>query len=139
MNGAAQFPFVDANPIQPGINLLPLLPLALSHGGRKLEAVGLLDTGAAVSVLPYSLGEQLGLVWEEQKAPLLLTGNLARFSARGVLVSAAVAQFAPVRLVLAWTQTDDVRLILGQTNFFLEYDACFFRARSEFEIRPKSA
>jgi|GEM_PF-3158502 len=28
-------------------------------------------------------------------------------------------------------------LILGQANFFLEFDVCFFRARSEFEVRPK--
>jgi hypothetical protein len=118
--------------------LLPLLPFALSQGSRRVEAVGLLDTGAAVNVLPYSLGEQLGFVWEEQKTPLVLSGNLARVPARGILVTATVARFAPVRLVFAWTQADDVRLLLGQTNFFLEFDACFFRARLEFEVKPKS-
>ena len=138
MNEAARFPFVDANPVQPGTSLLPLLPFALSQGSRRVEAVGLLDTGAAVNVLPYSLGEQLGFVWEEQKTPLVLSGNLARVPARGILVTATVARFAPVRLVFAWTQADDVRLLLGQTNFFLEFDACFFRARLEFEVKPKS-
>jgi hypothetical protein len=138
MNEAARFPFVDANPAQPGTSLLPLLPFALSQGSRRMEAVGLLDTGAAVNVLPYSLGEQLGFVWEEQKTPLVLSGNLARLPARGILVTATVAHFTPVRLVFAWTQVDDVRLLLGQTNFFLEFDACFFRARSEFEVKPKS-
>jgi hypothetical protein len=139
MNGAARFPFVDANPSQPGTSLLPLMPLVLAQGGRRLDAVGLLDTGAAVNVLPYSFGKQLGFVWEEQKTPLVLSGNLASLPARGVLITAVVAHFAPVRLVFAWTQADDVRLILGQTNFFLEFDACFFRARSEFEVKPKSA
>ncbi len=138
MNEAARFPFVDANPAQPGTSLLPLLPFVLSQGGRQVEALGLLDTGAAVNVLPYSLGEQLGFVWEEQTTPLVLSGNLARLPARGVVVSGVVAHFAPVHLVFAWTQADDVRLILGQTNFFLEFDACFFRARSEFEVKPKS-
>ena len=138
MNEAARFPFVDANPVQPGTSLLPLLPFALSQGSRRVEAVGLLDTGAAVNVLPYSLGEQLGFVWEEQKTPLVLSGTLARVPARGILVTATVARFAPVRLVFAWTQADDVRLLLGQTNFFLEFDACFFRARLEFEVKPKS-
>jgi hypothetical protein len=139
MKGAARFPFVDANPAQPGTSVMPLLPLVLSQGSQRIEAVGLVDTGAAVSVLPYSLGMQLGLVWDEQKTPLVLSGNLARLAARGIIVSATVAKFSPVRLVFAWTQADDVRLILGQTNFFLEYEACFFRARSEFEIKPKSA
>jgi hypothetical protein len=138
MNEAARFPFADANLAQPGTSLMPLLPLVLSQGGQQIEAVGLLDTGAAVNVLPYSLGKQLGFVWEEQKTPLILSGNLARLPARGVLVSVSVAPFVPVRLVFAWTQADDVRLILGQTNFFLEFDACFFRALAEFEVKPKS-
>ena len=138
MSEAARFPFLDANPAQPGASLMPFLPLTLSHGGREVEASGLLDTGAATNVLPYSLGEQLGLVWEQQRIPLVLAGNLARVPARGVVVSATVASFASVRLAFAWTQMDDVPLLLGQTNFFLEFDACFFRSRAEFEVRPRS-
>lgn len=138
MNEAAHFPFVDVNPAQPGTSLMPLLPFILSQDERRIETMGLLDTGAAVNVLPHSMGEQLGFVWAEQQTPLVLTGNLARLPARGILVSVSVAHFASVRLVFAWTQADDARLLLGQTNFFLEFDACFFRARSEFEVKPKS-
>jgi hypothetical protein len=82
MNEPVRFPFQDANPARPGTSLMPMLPLILSQGGERIEALGLLDTGAAVNVLPYSLGEQLGFVWEEQTTPLVLTGNLARLSAR---------------------------------------------------------
>ena len=32
---------------------------------------------------------------------------------------------------------DAVPLLLGQTNFFDEFDVCFFRSRAEFEVRPK--
>jgi len=56
--------------------------------------------------------------------------------ARAVLVSAAVAGFAPVRLAFAWARVDNVPVILGQINFFLEFDVCFFRARQLFEVRP---
>ena len=139
MSDVGRFPFADAQAGPPASSLMPLLPLILSSSGRQREAVGLLDTGAAVNVLPYSLGEQLGFVWEEEKTPLALSGNLARLPARGVLVSSSVAAFAPVRLVFAWTRADDVPLLLGQMNFFLEFDVCFFRARAEFEVKPKSA
>jgi len=44
-----------------------------------------------------------------------------------------------VRLAFAWTQTDNVPTLLGQVNFFLEFDACFFRSREEFEVQPKAA
>ena len=135
----ARFPFVDADPTQPGASLMPLLPLMLSRGDQEITVSGLLDTGAAVNVLPYSLGEQLGFVWEQQRTSMVLSGNLARLPARGIVVSATIAPFAPVRLAFAWTQTDNVRLLLGQANFFLEFDVCFFRSRAEFEVKTKAA
>ena len=117
---------------------MPLLPVKLSHRGREIAVTGLLDTGAAVNVLPYSIGEQLGLVWEEQRTAIVLSGNLALVPARGVVISATVGSFAPVRLAFAWTQTDSVRMLLGQANFFMEFDVCFFRSVSAFEVKPTS-
>ncbi len=72
------------------------------------------------------------------KYAVSLTGNLAQYEARAVLLQAAVGQFQPVQLVFAWTQARDVPLILGQVNFFMEFDVCFYRSRLQFEIVPKS-
>jgi len=66
-----------------------------------------------------------------------LTGTLARLEARGLILSARVGQFTPVRLAFAWTQSNDVPLILGQINFFLEFDVFFSRSQLFFEVRPK--
>ena len=76
-------------------------------------------------------------VWEHQTTLVQLTGSLARLPARGVIVSGQVASFPPVDLAFAWTQTPDVPTILGQVNFFMEFDVCFFRAQAAFEITPK--
>lgn len=138
MTEALRLPYLDANPLELGSSLMPLLPLTLSREGHQIEVDGLLDSGASVNVLPYSLGIQLGLVWEQQRTAVVLSGNLARFPARGVLMTATVGDMAPVRLAFAWTQAENVRLILGQANFFAEFDVCFFRARQEFEIKPKT-
>ena len=100
---------------------------------------GLLDTGASVNVLPYLLGVELGYEWERQTTALSLTGNLAQYEARVVLVQAVVGQFDPVQLVFAWTQATNVPLILGQVNFFMEFNVCFYRSQLQFEIVPKSA
>jgi hypothetical protein len=116
---------------------MPYLPLTLSLNGQSLKAEGLLDTGASVNVLPYQLGLQLGLIWENETLSVVLAGNLARFEARAVIVDAQVYSFPMVNLAFAWTQATDVPLILGQANFFFEFNVCFFRARSEFEICPK--
>jgi hypothetical protein len=119
------------------VDRMPYLPLKLNPTRQSLNTEGLLDTGASVNVLPYELGLQLGLIWEDETLSVLLTGNLARFEARAVVVDAQISSFPIMNLAFAWTQAPNVPLILGQANFFFEFDVCFFRARSEFEIRPK--
>ena len=118
---------------------LAYLPITLRHATHVLAVVGLLDTGSTVNVLPYPLGFQLGLVWEHQTTQVQLTGSLARLPARGVIVSGQVASFPPVDLAFAWTQAPDVPMILGQVNFFMEFDVCFFRSQATFEVKPKGA
>lgn len=132
-----QFPFVQVTPEASTGGLLPYLPLTLTHREHSVPASGLLDTGATVNVMPYQLGVQLGAVWEAQTKTVQLTGNLAQVEACVLIVSATVSQFNPVRLAFAWTRSDNVPLILGQVNFFMEFDVCFYRSRAMFEIIPK--
>jgi hypothetical protein len=87
--------------------------------------------------MPYQIGLQLGAKWEQQNTSVRLAGNLAKLPAYGLLVTATIAQFPPVRLAFAWTRAENVPLILGQVNFFLEFDVCFFRSQKTFEIHPK--
>lgn len=118
-------------------NFLPMIPISLTRSSKTIESSGLLDTGSTVNLLPYSLGLELGAVWEEQMILPSLSGNLANFEARGLAVKAKIFDFEAVNLVFAWTKSDDVRLLLGQINFFAEYDVCFFRSQGFFEIKPK--
>ena len=135
MSVIEQFPYCDRNQASEGLDLMPDLPILLRHQSNSLSGMGLVDSGASISVLPYSLGVQLGLDWNAQKAQVILGGTLAHVSARGIVVEATVGQLSPVRLALAWAQSDQVPFLLGQFNFFQEFDVCFFRARKVFEIR----
>lgn len=138
MVDAQRFPYKIIDSSLGMVDRMAYLPLTLSlNNGQSLDTEGLLDTGASVNVLPYELGIQLGLIWENETLSVVLAGNLARFEARAVVVDAQVNPFPTVDLAFAWTQAPNVPLILGQANFFFEFDVCFFRARSEFEIRPK--
>ncbi|QJB43242.1 retroviral-like aspartic protease [Dolichospermum flos-aquae] len=116
---------------------LPKLPLTLTYRNSSVDVSGLLDTGASVNVLPYSVGIQIGAIWEEQTTSVILAGNLAPVEARGLLVSAQIGSFEPVRLVFAWCLSDDVPLLLGRMNFFLEFDVCFYRADLAFEVHSR--
>lgn len=119
------------------IILRPLLGLSLTLEDVTLEMTGLLDTGADINVLPYQAGLALGADWEKQPLLATLSGNLAEYEAKGILLSGTVGAFAPVPMVFAWTRSEQVPLILGQVNLFQEFDICFFRAESSFEIAPK--
>lgn len=118
-------------------SLMPYLPITLVSDQKEVKTSGLVDSGASVNALPYSLGLQLGLTWNQQEEPIHLSGNLARVEARGVMLTANISDFEPVRLAFAWAKSDDFPLILGQMNFFLEFEVCFFRAEQAFEIKPK--
>ena len=91
---AEQFPFVPRDPALGAASLAPMLPLTLV-ASQSLAVFGLLDTGAAVNVLPYAVGQQLGLDWDQQTTPVQLSGNLASVEARVVAVSAVVGKFVP--------------------------------------------
>jgi hypothetical protein len=137
-SAAERFPYLQIDPAAGAASLSPYLPLELLLGEKRVSATGLVDSGAAVNVLPYGLGLRLDAIWEHQTTSVQLTGNLATSEARVLVVSAAVGKLPPVRLAFAWTQTDSTPIILGQINFFLEFDVCFFRSRHQFEVKPKS-
>ena len=139
MPRAQQFPYVEVAPSLGAASALPYVPLVLELGQNRVSVSGLVDSGATLNVLPYEVGVELGAVWEQQTVPVQLTGNLAPSEARAIIITATVGQFAPVRLAFAWTRNNEVPIILGQVNFFMEFDVCFFRSRSAFEIRPREA
>jgi hypothetical protein len=135
--GSEQYPYISLNPAAGPLELMPYLPLTLTLQQQSVPVLGLLDTAAAVNVLPHDIGLQLGAVWAQQTTPVQLTGNLASLPARGLIVRATVGKFPPVMLAFAWTQVNTVPLLLGEVNFFMEFDAYFSRSRGIFEVKPK--
>jgi hypothetical protein len=127
MPSTVEFPFSDDEE-------LPRIPIALSYAGLSISAHALLDTGSTVNLLPYDIGLQLGVVWDEQTIRLPLAGNLAKVEARGLFLHVQIGNLERVRLAFAWAQVSEVPLILGQTNFFREFDVCFGRSRRTIEI-----
>lgn len=133
-----RFRYSTTNPTQDEFDSLPRLPLTLRYGDQEIEVIGLIDSGATVNVLPYEVGIQLDAQWEEQKATIPLAGNLGRQLAMPLFAMATVGNYEPIRLAFAWVNTPNMPLILGQTNFFMEFNVHFYRSRLEFEIEPKS-
>ncbi len=137
MRDAERFPFLSGDSELGQASLLSRLPLTLIHQTQSIATIGLLDTGATLNVLPYQVGIELGATWLPKLATIKLSGNLAGYEASPFIVSAVIGQFAPVRLAFAWTRAENVPLLLGQVNFFMEFDVCFYRSAQAFEVCPK--
>ena len=134
-----RFRYSTSDPAQDESDSLPRVPLVLQGQGiHAIETLGLVDSGATVNVLPFDLGVKLGWNWDERKAIIGLAGSLGALPAMPSFAMATIRGLPPIRLAFAWAKGNDVPVILGQTNFFMEFDICFFRSQLEFEVTPKS-
>lgn len=116
---------------------MPRLPLQLSYGGQTIRIAGIVDSGASVSVLPYRVGLALGAIWEELEELGPLVGNLSSSTTRALTVSAKILGLTGdfgIPLLFAWANSDSTPVLLGQVNFLMEFNACFYRARNYFEV-----
>jgi hypothetical protein len=121
------------------LTVSPVSPPRLRADSRVLDVMGLVDSGATVNVLPSEVGLQLGMVWDDRRANIRLAGSLGQQPAMPVFMIAEIGDFAPVRLAFAWVQSPNTPSILGQTNFFMEFEVCFYRSSLEFEVKPRSS
>ena len=136
MPTSVQIPYLPVKNARDEIAWRPILPLTLTHQGKSLQISALVETGADVNVLPYRVGLDLGMVWDSAGRNLELSGNLANYEARGVILRATIGQFLPIRLAFAWTHAENIPLLLGQMNFLIEFNVCFYSFRRFFEIHP---
>ncbi len=132
-----RFPYLQMQNQLGESGFFPLLPIYLTSNSKTIQVLGLLDSGSTVNVLPYQIGIDLGLVREEYQIPISLTGNLSSVKAKAILLEGKVDEFPVRRLAFGWTKSDNIPLLLGQTNFFMEFNVFFFRSQLAFEVCPK--
>ena len=125
---------------QSGVGM-PLVDLKLSKGAKGLTVSALVDSGASLNILPLDVGLELGLVWDEQNYVIDLGGVLKGTQAYGVVLEAQIGDSTPTHLAFAWVNrpSSQIRTLLGQVNFFQEYDVYFYGSEQAFEIKPRSS
>jgi hypothetical protein len=135
---AMRFRYSTNSPSQNEFDSLPRVPIILRREGHTVETLGLVDSGATINVMPYEVGLQMGATWDDSRAIVQLAGNLGNQPAIPFFAMVQVGDIPPLQLAFAWTRNPNAPLILGQTNFFMEFDVCFYRSKMEFEVKPKS-
>ncbi|MBD2071670.1 hypothetical protein H6F93_29820 [Leptolyngbya sp. FACHB-671] len=63
-----RFRYSTSDLLQNEFDSLPRVPIILRREGFTVEALGLVDSGATVNVMPYELGLRLGATWNDSKA-----------------------------------------------------------------------
>jgi hypothetical protein len=111
-----RFQYSTTSSTQNEFDSLPRIPLILRRGDRSIDAVGLVNSGATVNVLPYELGIQLGAEWDDRKAIIQLSGNLGNQPAMPLAATAEIETFPPTKLLFAWIRSPNAPLILGQNS-----------------------
>jgi hypothetical protein len=132
------FPYVQVVPGIGAAGWMPFLPVVLTHNGHSLTEQALVDSGAAVNVIPYPLGLKLGGDWNQFGASIPVGGLLANHPAKPLQLDLTIGTFPAVQMNFIWSRSPAARLILGQTNFFLEFDICFSGSKHEFQIQPRT-
>lgn len=127
-------------PTPPFSGGMPIVNVHLSNEGHSLITPALVDSGAAMNILPFEYGKQLGFVWEEQHLSLPMGGLLPNAKAFAVPVTLALDPFPPIELAFAWTDVSHtrLRLLLGQINFFQHFKVTFMAYEGLFEISYRS-
>lgn len=126
-------------PMPPFSGGMPVVNVSLTHGERSVMTPALVDSGAAINLLPFEYGEQLGFVWEAQRLPLPMGGLLPNAKAFAIPVTLTLDPFPPIELAFAWTDVSQakLRVLLGQINFFQYFKITFTAYEQHFEIAPK--
>jgi hypothetical protein len=115
----------------------PLLEITILNQFKSVTIPALVDSGASLNILPFDIGNALNLNWNEQTYPLDLGGVLKGTQAFAVVLQTEVDGFPPVKLAYAWINkpSSEIKMILGQVNFFQEFDICFYGDQKAFEVR----
>jgi hypothetical protein len=132
-----RFPYTSHPTFPVGI---PSITIQLRHETTTIPVSAIVDSGASLNILPYDIGLALNLDWHKQTYPLELEGMLRGVRAYGVLLQAEIAPFPPCRLAFAWLEkpSQQVRVLLGQVNFFQEFDVHFYGSQRWFELALKT-
>jgi hypothetical protein len=114
------FPFKKRQPKRLGEVLKPLIPVRLVGPESSETVLMLLDSGADLSLIPYSVGEAIGLEPDMSRRSEIQgvgEGSVPYILSR-VQISIGATE-VPVRI--GWTLIEEVPLLLGRLDVFRHF------------------
>ena len=115
------------------VNSALSMPFMWIRLGENYEDWALIDSGAWVNVLLYSVGLAMGLNWDDFPDGAKIGGAVVS-SSKEVRVKAKIRGFEEMELKFAWIGHDEARLILGHDDFFRQFDIYFSTVNEKFAL-----
>jgi hypothetical protein len=135
MSDAVRLPFQIVHSARLGLLRRPVIPAALSGPKGTYEGLFLLDSGADVSLIPFSFGQLLGLSTEG--APRGACCGIGR-GALEYCLCAVDLQIREIRLRIrvGWCEADGLPVLLGRLDVFDKLDIEFRQSSNYMILRP---
>lgn len=131
------FEFKKAYSIKLGEILKPIIPVKITGPKRSLNIFMLLDSGADLSLIPYSVGEIIGLdinIENRSEVHGIGEGSIPYILCQTQL-SIEDAEF-PARV--GWALIEEVPFILGRLDFFKNFSIDFREFDNKVILKAQS-
>lgn len=113
--------------------LRPIADIVLEFNGNKLEIPMYIDSGADITLIPFTLGKALGF---QEKADEIR--QMKGISGAGVpYVIKKVAMYLNDKVIearVAWSMIEDVPPLLGRVDVFSKFKTLFDEANEEIRF-----
>lgn len=129
------------NPPSPGFPdqheiWFPVLDVILVSGGGRFHTVGLLDTGASITLFSTQAAEALGIDWRSSpQVPICgVGGQDTGYAADVAIVIPAAGYSWPARVVFSPALDRAPLPLLGQNGFFEHFEVRFKTSVRQFKV-----
>jgi len=132
-----EFEFEKAQTQRLGEILIPTIPVTIVGPKRRLNVFMLLDSGADLSLVPYSVGETIGLELDIEK----------RSEVQGIGEGIVPYILSPLRIKIVeveipvrigWALIEEVPFILGRLDVFQKFSVEFREFENKIVLKPAS-
>jgi len=132
-----EFPFERRQSQRFGAIFKPIIPVRISGPIRAVNVFMLVDSGADLSILPYSVGETLGLQFDigtRSEVQGIGEGAVPYVLGEVELQLSGIA----LRVRIGWALIEEVPFLLGRLDVFRELAIEFREFENKIVIRHRS-
>lgn len=132
----SEFPFAQRQSRRFGTILKPLIPVRVSGPARSVNVFMLLDSGADLSMLPYSAGETIGLsldIGTRSEVQGIGEGTVPYVLGEVDLQIGGIV----LRARVGWALIEEVPFLLGRLDVFRELAIEFREFENKIVIRHR--